>query len=41
MNLQMRMKDEWKLGLSEDLDRGRAEEKAEGRDEMQDEMIRA
>ena len=30
MNLKMRLKDEWKLGLSEGLDQGRAE----GRDEM-------
>ena len=29
MNLKMRLKDEWKLGLSEGLDQGRAE----GRDE--------
>ena len=29
MNLQMRLKDEWRLGLSEGLDKGRAE----GRDE--------
>ncbi|MBM6729471.1 Rpn family recombination-promoting nuclease/putative transposase [Limosilactobacillus ingluviei] len=34
MNLQMRLKDERRLGLSE----GRAEGRAEGRDEMQDEM---
>ena len=34
MNLQMRLKDEWRLGLSE----GRAEGRAKGRDEMQDEM---
>ena len=27
MNLKMRLKDEWKLGLSEGLDQGRAEEK--------------
>ena len=33
MNLQMRLKDEWKLGLSEGFDQGRAEGKAEGRDE--------
>ena len=33
MNLQMRLKDEWRLGLSEGLDQGRAEGKAEGRDE--------
>ena len=46
MNLKMRLKDEWRLGLSEGLDQGRAEGKAEGlsqgraegRDEMQDEM---
>lgn len=46
MNLKMRLKDEWKLGLSEGLDQGRAEGKAEGlsqgraegHDEMQDEM---
>ena len=30
MNLKMRLKDEWKLGLSEGLDQGRAEGKAEG-----------
>lgn len=30
MNLKMRLKDEWKLGLSEGLDQGRAED----RDEM-------
>ena len=30
MNLKMRLKDEWKLGLSEGLDQRRAE----GRDEM-------
>ena len=30
MNLKIRLKDEWKLGLSEGLDQGRAE----GRDEM-------
>ena len=29
MNLKMRLKDEWRLGLSEGLDKGRAE----GRDE--------
>ena len=29
MNLKMRLKDEWRLGLSEGLDQGRAE----GRDE--------
>ena len=29
MNLQMRLKDEWRLGLSEGFDQGRAE----GRDE--------
>ena len=34
MNLQMRLKDERRLGLSE----GRAEGRAKGRDEMQDEM---
>ena len=34
MNLKMRLKDEWKLGLSEGLDQGRAEGKTEGRDEM-------
>ena len=34
MNLKMRLKNEWKLGLSEGLDQGRAEEKTEGRDEM-------
>ena len=34
MNLQMRLKDERRLGLSE----GRAEGRAEGRDEIQDEM---
>ena len=34
MNLQMRLKDERRLGLRE----GRAEGRAEGRDEMQDEM---
>ena len=33
MNLQMRLKDEWRLGLSEGFDQGRAEGKAEGRDE--------
>ena len=46
MNLKMRLKDEWRLGLSEGFDQGRAEGKAEGlsqgraegRDEMQDEM---
>ena len=30
MNLKMRLKDEWRLGLSEGLDQGRAEGKAEG-----------
>ena len=34
MNLQMRLKDERRRGLSE----GRAEGRAKGRDEMQDEM---
>ena len=34
MNLQMRLKDERRLGLSE----GRAEGRAKGCDEMQDEM---
>ena len=42
MNLKMRLKDEWKLGLSEGLDQGRAEGKAEGlsqgRAEGRDEM---
>ena len=42
MNLKMRLKDEWKLGLSEGLDQGRAEGKAEGlsqgRAEGSDEM---
>ena len=33
MNLKMRLKDEWRLGLSEGLDQERAEGKAEGRDE--------
>ena len=33
MNLKMRLKDEWRLGLSEGLDQGRAEGKAEGRAE--------
>ena len=33
MNLQMRLKDEWRLGLSEGFDQGRAKGKAEGRDE--------
>ena len=33
MNLQMRLKDEWRLGLSEGLDQGRAEGKVEGRAE--------
>ena len=33
MNLKMRLKDEWKLGLSEGLDQGRAEGKVEGRAE--------
>ena len=33
MNLQMRLKDERRLGLSEGFDQGRAEGKAEGRDE--------
>ena len=30
MNLKMRLKDEWRLGLSEGFDQGRAEGKAEG-----------
>ena len=33
MNLQMRLKDEWRLGLSEGRAKGRAEGRAEGRDE--------
>ena len=33
MNLKMRLKDEWRLGLSEGLDQGRAEGKVEGRAE--------
>ena len=33
MNLQMRLKDEWRLGLSEGFDQGRAEGKVEGRAE--------
>ena len=33
MNLKMRLKDEWQLGLSEGLDQGRAEGKVEGRAE--------
>ena len=31
MNLKMRLKDEWKLGLSEGFDRGRAEGLDQGR----------
>ena len=42
MNLKMRLKDEWKLGLSEGLDQGRAEGlnqgRAEGKTEGRDEM---
>ena len=33
MNLQMRLKDEWRLGLSEGRAKGRVEGRAEGRDE--------
>ena len=33
MNLQMRLKDEWRFGLSEGFDQGRVKGKAEGRDE--------
>ena len=33
MNLQMRLKDEWRLGLSEGRAKGRAEGYAEGRNE--------
>ena len=40
MNLQMRLKDEWRLGLSEGFDQGRAEGKAEGRDETMLSLIR-
>ena len=35
MNLKMRLKDEWRLGLSEGLDQGRAE----GRDETMFSLI--
>ena len=33
MNLQMRLKDEWRLGLSEGRAEGRAEGRTEGRNE--------
>ena len=43
MNLQMRLKDEWRLGLSEGRAKGRAEGyaegRAEGRTEGRDEMM--
>ena len=37
MNLQMRLKDEWRLGLSEGRTKGRAEGRAEGRAKGRDE----
>ena len=39
MNLQMRLKDEWRLGLSEGRAKGRAEGYAEGRAEGRDETM--
>ena len=37
MNLKMRLKDEWRLGLSEGRTKGRAEGRAEGRAKGRDE----
>ena len=39
MNLKMRLKDEWRLGLSEGRAKGRAESYAEGRAEGRDETM--
>lgn len=39
MNLQMRLKDEWRLGLSEGRAKGRAKGYAEGRAEGRDETM--
>ena len=39
MNLKMRLKDEWRLGLSEGRAKGRAEGYAEGRAEGRDETM--
>ena len=39
MNLQMRLKDEWRLGLSKGRAKGRAEGYAEGRAEGRDETM--
>ena len=39
MNLQMRLKDEWRLGLSEGRAKGRVEGYAEGRAEGRDETM--
>ena len=39
MNLQMRLKDEWRLGLSEGRAEGRAKGRAEGRAEGRDETM--